>query len=196
MAEIKSTMELVMERAAKMAANAAPVENNEEQTKTGMRIAADYLDGKQQDLVAELGKQKPEDQLAVNKGAVGILLRNVVLPRDEMLEERNGVALRGMTELIQAAGADALTTVCSELQQILQQYGQHKEQVVQQVEEALKGQLQQQAMAKGVDPEKLAATMHPQYHEEMGKVEQDLNGQYTQALDQRKEVILQQLGLN
>ncbi|WP_163336322.1 hypothetical protein [Desulfopila sp. IMCC35008] len=196
MAEIKSTMELVMERAAKMAANAAPVDNNEEQVKTGMRIAADYLDGKLQDLVAELSKQKPEDQLAINKGAVGILLRNVVLPRDEILEERNGVALKGITELIQAAGAGALNTVCSELQQILQQYGQHKEQVVEQVEEALKGQLQQQAMAKGVDPERLTASMHPQYHEEMGKVEQDLNGQYTQALDQRKEVILQQLGLN
>jgi hypothetical protein len=196
MAEIKSTMELVMARAAKMAANAKPVENKEEQEKTGMRIAADYLDKKLQDLVAELGKQKPEDQLAINKGAAGILLRNIVLPRDEMLKERNGIALQGITELIQAAGAGALTSVCSELQQILQQYGKHKEQVVEQVEEALKGQLQQQAMAKGVDPERLTAKMHPQYQEEMGKVEQDLNGQYTQALDQRKEAILQQLGLS
>lgn len=196
MAEIKSTMELVMERAAKMAANAAPVNNDEEQVKTGMKLAADYLDGKHQDIVAELAKQDPATQLPVSKGAAQILLRNIVLPRDEFLAERNNIALQGITAMIQAAGAGALTSICSELQQILQQYNQHKEQVVQQVEDGLKAQLEQQFLSKGVNPDKLTASMHPQYHEEMGKVEQDLNGQYIQALDQRKDAILQQMGMS
>lgn len=196
MAEIKSTMELVMERAARMAENAAPAATDEAQQKTGMRIAAEYLDGKREDIVAELAGQKPEDQLAVNKGAFQILLRNIVLPRDEMLEERNAAALGGVSALLEAAGAGPLAAICQEIEQILQQYNQHKEQVVQQVEDALKAQLEQQFLAKGITPDKLNASMHPQYREEMARVEQDLNGQYIQALDQRKEGILQQLGLS
>lgn len=195
MAEIKSTMELVMERAAKMASKASPATGDEDQIKIGMRLAAEFLNGKLSDLTAELGKQDPKEQLSVFKGAAQTLLRNIVLPRDEMLQERNDVALQGIQALIQSVGASSLTQVCAELQQILQQYGQHKEQVTQQLEEALRAQLEQQYAGKGVDTDQLRASMHPQYQEEMAKMEQDLNGQYNQALDQRKEMILQQSGL-
>ena len=196
MAEIKSTMELVMERAAKMAEKAPAVSSDEDLVKDGMRMAAGFLDGKSSDLIAELSGQDPQNQAALFKGAAQILLRNILLPRDEMIEERNSKALGGVNTLIQAVGAGALSQVCAEIEQILQQYNQHKEQVVTQVEDALKMQLQQQYAEKGIDPEQLTASMHPQYREEMAKMEQDLNGQYTQALDQRKEAILQQLGLS
>ncbi len=196
MAEIKSTMELVMERAAKMADKAPAVSSDEDLVKDGMRMAAGFLDSKSSDLIAELSEQDPQNQAVLLKGATQILLRNILLPRDEMIEERNTRALGGVTALIQAAGVEALSQVCAEIEQILQQYNQHKEQVVGQVEDALKMQLQQQYAEKGVDPEQLTASMHPQYREEMAKMEQDLNSQYTQALDQRKETILQQLGLN
>ena len=196
MAEIKSTMELVMERAAKMAEKAPAVSSDEDLVKDGMRMAAGFLDGKSSDLIAELSGQDPQNQTALFKGAAQILLRNILLPRDEMIEARNSKALGGVTTLLQAVGAEPLSQVCAEIEQILQQYNQHKEQVVSQVEDALKMQLQQQYAEKGVDPEQLTASMHPQYREEMAKMEQDLNGQYTQALDQRKEAILQQLGLS
>lgn len=195
MAEIKSTMDLVMERAAKMASKASPVTGDEDQVKAGMRLAAEFLNGKLEDLSAELGKQAPKEQLPVYKGAAQTLLRNIVLPRDEMLQERNESALQGIQALLQSVGASSLIQVCSELQQLLQQYGQHKEQVVKQLEDALLVQLEQQYTGKGVDTSQLRASMHPQYHEEMAKMEQDLNGQYNQALEQRKEMILQQSGL-
>lgn len=195
MAEIKSTMDLVMERAAKMASKASPVAGDEDQVKAGMRLAAEFLNGKLEDLSAELGKQAPKEQLPVYKGAAQTLLRNIVLPRDEMLQERNESALQGIQALLQSVGASSLIQVCSELQQLLQQYGQHKEQVVKQLEDALLVQLEQQYAGKGVDTSQLRASMHPQYHEEMAKMEQDLNGQYNQALEQRKEMILQQSGL-
>lgn len=195
MAEIKSTMDLVMERAAKMAANSKPVANDEAQVREGMKLAADYLNSTVGDLAAELAGKDAQHQLAYFKGAARTLLRNIVLPRDEFLAERNQLALTGIDQLIRSTGATTLDTVCAELGQILQQYGQHKEQVTKQVEDALRAQLEQQYMGKGVDTSRITATMHPQYQDEMAKMEQDLNGQYNQAMDQRKEMILQQMGL-
>ena len=36
---------------------------------------------------------------------------------------------------------------------------------------------------------------HPQYHEEWAKTSAELNGQYNEALDQRKELIGQRFGI-
>jgi len=195
MAEIKSTMDLVMERMAKMTANSKPVSNDEEYEKAGMRLAADFLNGTFSDLAGELAKQPAEQQKATFKGAASILMRNITLPRDETVRERAEAALNGVMELAGALGVSAVSQTCSELQQILQQYNQHKEQVVQQLEDALRGQLEQQYAAQGVDPGQLRASMHPKYAEEMNRMQQDLNGQYLQAMDQRKDMILEQLGL-
>lgn len=196
MAEIKSTMDLVMERMAKMTANAKPVNQDEDNEKAGMRLAAEYLNQQLPDLVAELTKQPKESQQVVFKGAVQTLLRNVVLPRDEMLQERSDASLSGVIAIADSFGASAVSQVCSELKQILEQYNQHKSQVVEQLEGALMSQLEQQYGAQGADTSKLRASMHPKYSEEMAKMEQDLNNQYIQAMDQRKEMILEQMGLS
>ena len=37
----------------------------------------------------------------------------------------------------------------------------------------------------------LNPALHPQYREELARIQGDLNNQYTQALDQRKELIRQ-----
>ena len=87
MAEIKSTMDMVLERAAKMAAAATPDIEDEDLTRTGMRLAADFLNGKETDLAQLLSKQPPKDQVAIRKGMAQTLLRNIVLPRDEQLQE-------------------------------------------------------------------------------------------------------------
>ena len=123
MAEIKSTMDMVLERAAKMAAAAAPEVENEDLVKTGMRFAADYLNQKETDLAQLLGAQAPQDQVSVRKGMVQTLLRNIVLPRDEQLQESGKIALQGVLSL---GGESAeIQEICQELTQILEQYGQH-----------------------------------------------------------------------
>jgi hypothetical protein len=195
MAEIKSTMDLVMERMAKMTANAKPVTGDEETMKTGMRLAAEFLNEKNGDLVEMLAKYPENQHQAIYRGALQTLLRNVVLPRDEDLRERSELALNGVMAVAGNLGVSAISQVCSELQQILQQYNQHKEQVTRQLEGALKAQLEQQYGGKGVDGSKIRASMHPKYHEEMARMQQELNSQYTQAMQQRKDLILQQLGL-
>ena len=195
MAEIKSTMDLVMERMAKMTANAPEVSSDEETMKRGMRFAADYLNAKLDDLAGALAGENPKAQQAMYRGAVQTLLRNVVLPRDESLKERSDMALNGVMDIAGNLGVPSISQICTELQQILRQYNQHKEQVTAQLEDALKAQLEQQYSGRGVDRGKIRASMHPKYHDEMARMEQELNGQYNNALQQRRDTILQQLGL-
>jgi hypothetical protein len=190
MAEIKSTMEMVLERAAKMAAAAAPEVENEDLVKTGMRFAADYLNQKETDLSQLLGAQAPQEQVSVRKGMVQTLLRNIVLPRDEQLQESGKIALQGVLSL---GGESAeIQETCQELTQILEQYGQHKDQTTQQLEDAIRTQLEQQQASQGQEGQQpVNPAMHPQYREELTKMLTNLNNQYNDAMEQRKEMILQ-----
>jgi hypothetical protein len=118
------------------------------------------------------------------------LLRNIVLPRDEQLQASGKIALRGVLSLGGKSGE--ITSICQELDQILEQYGQHKEQMTQQLEDAIRAQLEQQQRGQGrKDPAPVNPAMHPQYREELAKMLTSLNNQYNDAMKQRKEMILE-----
>lgn len=191
MAEIKSTMDMVLERAAKMAAAAQPEIDNEDLTKTGMRLAAEYLNQPETDLAQLLATQPAQDQVAIRKGMAQTLLRNIVLPRDPELTTSGKKALQGILAL--GGKSSDIQSICQELAQILEQYGQHKEQMTKQLEDAIRAQLEQQQMAhggkKGSSP--VNPAMHPQYREELAKMLTSLNNQYNDAMQQRKEMILE-----
>jgi hypothetical protein len=193
MAEIRSTLDMVLERAAKMAAASTHTSTDEDSSKIGMRLAADFLKNNgEENLRAKLQEQKPEQQRAVMKGMAETLLRNVVLPRDERLRETGELALKAIAELAPGEGA----TICKELVQILNQYKQHKEQLQQQLDDAIRAQLEQKMTEQGRDAGRNIAinpAMHPQYQEEMGRMLTGLNQQYNQALDQRKMLLREKL---
>ena len=196
MAEIRSTMDMVMERAARMAAEA---ENGSEQgdlENQGMRLAASYLSGETKNLMEVLKTQPPEKQMAVRAGMAKTMLRNIVLPRDSQISEQSLISLRGIQEL--SGNSTDIGTICTELNQILEQYGQHREQVKQQFDESIRAQLKMQLQQQGLavdDDMALNPSMHPQYQEEWAKTSAELNGQYNEALDQRKELIGQRFGI-
>ncbi len=183
-------MDMVLERAAKMAAAAPADSSNEEQVRIGMRLAAEYLKGKEIHLGKEIDSHSAQNQSEVRKGMAQTLLRNVVLPRDEQLQEAGQKALAGIASLV--GKNKEIAAVCDELKQILEQYNHHKEQATQQLEDAIKSQLQQQQVANGQGGQSnFNPAMHPQYREELSRMLTGLNGQYTDAMDQRKDIILQ-----
>lgn len=186
---------MVLERAAKMAEDAPADTSNEDTVKTGMRLAAEFMSGKESNLVDALAAQPPENQVDVRKGMARTLLRNVVLPRDEHLQATGKLALQGITAL--SGNSGDILAICNELSQILEQYGQHKEQTTQQLDDAIRAQLQQQMVAQGQEVHgTINPAMHPQYAEELSKVLSNLNTQYNDALDQRKEAILQRFSIS
>ncbi len=192
MAEIKSTLEMVLERAAKMAASATTDTDNENLIKAGMRLGATFLSDNSTDLPQELDKHSETDRKQVLEGITKTLLRNIVLPREEQLQESGKAALQGL--ILLAKSTKEIQTICQELEQILEQYGQHKEQTTKQLDDAIRAQLEQQQAAGGQqDQGPVNPAMHPQYKEELAKMLTSLNNQYNEALDQRKQMILQYL---
>ncbi|HBT96564.1 MAG TPA: hypothetical protein DEB25_02425 [Desulfobulbaceae bacterium] len=192
MAEIKSTLDMVLARAARIAAESDAQEDSGEDTvKEGMRLAAGFLNQPDGDsLAAMLSGQNTDRQAALRQGMARALLRNIVLPRDEALKERSELAIKGILDLMAEKSGAAVTGACSELGQLLDQYSKHKAQMTKQLEDLLLNQLEQQYTARGLQPPaRLTAAMNPKYKDELARMLLDLNSQYDQAMDQRKEII-------
>lgn len=190
MAEIRSTIDMVMERAARMAAESKEDTKGETAVREGMRLAAEHLQQEEGDL-ATLEKQKPEDRKAILQGMMETLLRNIVLPRDQMLLQ---TSMKALDAVVKIAPGD-VTAACTELQQLLSQYSQHKEQMKNQLDDAIRSQLEQKLAQQGTqltEEMSINPAMHPQYKEELERMITGLNGQYNEALDQRKALIRQQ----
>ena len=190
MAEIRSTMDMVMERAAKMAAESKSDAPDDSVMREGMRMAAEFLNAPEGNLLDVLQAQPQEKQAQLIRGVTDTLLRNIVLPRDDFLLEGGMRALPAIAEIVPGEGR----ATCQELQQILNQYSQHKEQMKGQLDDAIRRQLQQRLAQQGAqlsDDVSINPAMHPQYKEELENMLSNLNGQYNEALDQRKEMLRQ-----
>ena len=190
MAEIKSTMELVMERLAAMDIAAAPDELlADEKKKEGMRLAAAFLRGEEVSLTAVLAEQPEAVRKALITGQVQAFLRNIILPRDE---EQQVLAERAMLGLLTVGHADEeLVPVFGELKSVLDRYREHRNQLRQQLQEQFSQHLQQ-AGGKGVQarPEQ-----HSKYQEEWQRATAELDNQYGRALAQYKELVQKRLTL-
>ena len=147
MAEIKSTMQMVLERAARMEQQSTSSPLSMDKTKEGMRLAASYMNDTESDLIQLLEQQQAEEQQSIRGGMVQTLLRNILLPRDEALQATSKKALAGLLAI--SSGQEQIATTCAELVQIIEQYGQHKDQTTEQLETALCNQIQQQRSARG-----------------------------------------------
>ncbi|MCL7486868.1 MAG: hypothetical protein M8357_01665 [Desulfobulbaceae bacterium] len=194
MAEIKSTMDLVMERAARIGSASSEELRLEEARKKGIEVAVAYLDGDLEDPLAAITNQESSVQVGVLQGMTETILRNIFLPRDEIQQERALKAVNGIMKI--EGGSGEIASICKELTNILRGYMQHREQ--------LRGQLEEQVMAQyenllAQQPEmqrqgiRIDPTRQPRFQEEWNRVEAELNSQYTKALDQFKQQIGQRL---
>ncbi len=192
MAEIRSTLEMVLERAARLEAEAGDSLSKDEKKQEGMRLAAQYMRGEEVDFDTLLTRPEEERTLLV-EGALTALLRNITLPRDEDDQAGADQAMQGMLHL----GQDPqLQAVLAEMKKILSQYLQHKEQLHGQLEEQFAQQMGQLEKSVGQQTGvqvKLEPSQHPQFAEEWQKVMVQLNEQYGQALHQHKSYVQQLL---
>ncbi len=191
MAEIKSTMEKVMERLAAMDIAAAPDELlADEKKKEGMRLAAAFLRGEEVDLAGLLADQSEAVRRALVAGQVQALLRNIVLPREEAQQKQ---AERAMLGLLTVGHADAeLTQVFGELKTVLDRYLGQRNQIRQQLQDYFSQQLGQ-LQAKGGMGMKIRPEQHPKYQEEWQRAMGELDNQYGRALVQYKELVQKRL---
>lgn len=195
MTEIRSTMDLVLERAARMGKASADELEQEDTRKQGMKLAAAFLDSKIDNLMNSLSELPGEKQMAVRQGMVEVLLRNIFLPRGETAKERTDRAAKGVIEL--GGGAGDLSSICAEMQHILGQYNQHREQLKTQLEEQVKVQYEQLLAqqrdgmpGESANPE---LALQAKIKEEWTRLETELSDQYNQALEQHKSTLKERL---
>ncbi len=191
MAEIRSTMEMVLERAAKLEAQANDNLSEETKTQDGMRLGASFMREDDFDIRAALDKPQGEKTLLV-KGALTVFLRNIQLPRDEDDSPTLEKAMRG---ILQLGESSELVSLLGEAKKITEQYEQHKQQIRTQLEEqftqqiAMMQQQQGQSGTAGLDP-----ANHPKFIEEWQKITLQLQEQYGEALTKHKGFIEQVVG--
>jgi hypothetical protein len=189
MAEIKSTLEKVMERAASMGRATQEEIATEERVKDGMRMGADYLRGEDVDFSNAL--EQTTSSVLVKRGLVQAFLRNITLPRDDE-QQRAERAMQGLLAL--GKGSGDLLSIFKDMKGILDHYQQHKKEILQQLEDAFRQQMEQalaqQAGQAGLGM-KVDPTRHPKFQEEWSRVKSELDTQYNQALNQHKDLVAQ-----
>jgi hypothetical protein len=195
MAEIKSTMEKVMERLATMGPVSGQEIDADEILKQGMRFAAQYMRGEINEFQTALAESQEAKRALLLKGIAQVLLRNIVLPRDADQQD----AEKGMQGLLELGkGNRELLEVLGETKKILDRFLEHKQQLRQQLESAIRQQLEQAMAQQGIPnnlPIKIDPSMHPKYQEEWGRIQNELQEQYSRALNQYKEAVVNILGV-
>ena len=197
MAEIKSTMDMVLERAARMTAGAEAGDYlGEEQLKEGMRLGAAYMRGEGVGLGERLAALPEAEKGPMRKGAVQSLLRNIFLAREPEKQELAEKAMHGLVEVGQGDGE--LLKILAEMKKILDGYRQHGEQLKEQLEAQFSQQmaLMEQNLAKQTGQAmKLQPSQHPKFQEEWARIQGQLNEQYGKALQQLKDLVENHLAM-
>lgn len=200
MAEIKSTMDMVLARAAAMSAAATTASGGQDLLQDGMRLGAAYLRKEVEDLGLALGKPPEADRSSLRLGFIQTMLRNIVLPRSE--EQSSDQAIQGLIEAGKAkygldlAANGELVRVLSELKGLLDHYLEHRRQLEQQLKDNFAMQLAHMEEAMGQKAgrsAKIDPTRHPKFQEEWLRLQGDLNEQYGNAIAQHKEFVRERL---
>lgn len=190
MAEIKSALELALEKAERYGRATKEELTREQFRDQGRQLAVDFLkDGG--DLHAALSSLPAAAQVEARTAIKEVLLRNIALPRNGEMDPRMAQALEGL--LLVAQNRKAMDRLRAELEQILQNFLQVRNNAYQQlrarfgagigqIERALEAQMRQKVK---VEVEHL-----PQFQEEWRRFQGQLLDQFEPMLEACKERML------
>ena len=190
MGDIKSALELAMEKIERLGKATDEERLKWKYVPEGERLAARYL---KQDcnLVVELSQYEETAGRYIIEGAGDILIRNINLPKDDLAKRNNKRAMDGLKNL--KGDKVAVENVYSKMRRIFNHYIEQGEQQRKQAYESLKAEFEakvQQAVQQQlgslmrirIDVEK-----QPQFQEEWRKMQTQLDSQYLKLLDEYKQ---------
>jgi hypothetical protein len=190
-AEIKSALELALEKAEQYG-RASKEDLLEDKVKEqGRHWAVQYLKEEEVDLDKELAALPPEVQPAARLAMKKVFLRNITLPKEETVDARQQRALEGM--MMTATNKKAMTRLKQELEQFWQQFLMARNTAYQQLKNrfmqslgnytrALEAQLKTKV---SLDVDHL-----PEFQQEWRKFEANLLSQFEPVLEDRKQQML------
>jgi hypothetical protein len=193
MDEMKSAFERAMERAESLGKASEEDLRRWKYLPEGEKLAAKYLIN-ECDLVVEIGRYDDDARQLVSEGAQGILVKNIVLPRNELAKKATKKAMEAIKEL--KRDKVSLENVYTKLRRIFNHYEQEGEQQRRQAYEAVKANveakmrqaLQQQLGASA--PARIDVESQPQFQQELRQALAQLESQYLTLLDEYRQEIL------
>lgn len=191
MAEIKSALEIALERAeqyGRASKEELAASRFEEQ---GRQVAVQYLkDGG--DLEAELARLPQEAQASARLAVKEVLVRNIVLPRNGELDPRLHQALDGL--ILAAQNKKSMARLKAEVEQLLDNFLQVRNSAQQQLKARFSqgvGQMQRAMEAKTGQKMRLEVEHLPQFQEEWRRFHGSLMDQFEPMLEGYKDRMLQ-----
>jgi len=193
MDDIKSAFEIAMEKV-----EALDKATDEERLRwkyipEGEELAVKYL--KQNcNLVVELGKYEENIVQYVSNGASDILIRNLNLPKNDVVKSTNRKIMEGLKTL--KSDKVSVENVFSKIRRIFDHYVEQGEQQRKKAYEVLKTEFeakfqqaiqQQKGSMMGL---KINVEGHPQFQEEWLKTESQLDAQYLKHLNEYRQELL------
>ncbi len=186
MAEIKSALELALEKAERLGRATKEELLQEQYHDKGRQLAVQYLK-EEGDLEEGLAKLPPEGRETTIQAIKEVLLRNIALPRDQSLDPRVTLALKGM--LVVASNKKGMTRLKEEVQQLLENYLMARNSALQQLKASFAQQVASVTRALEAQyGQKLRVEVEhlPQFQEEWRKFETNLIQQFEPILEDRK----------
>jgi len=190
LAEIKSALELALEKAEKYGRASKEDLTRDGYRDRGRQLAVNFLKNGV-DLDAALTGLPPAAQPEARVAVKEVLLRNIILPRDGEIDPRMAHALEGL--LLVAQDRKAMARLKAELDQILQNYLQVRTNAQQQLKARFGagiGQMQRAMEAQMRQKVKLEVEQLPQFQEEWRNFQGQLLAQFEPMLEACKERML------
>lgn len=190
MDEIKSALEIAMEKIEKLGEATAEERLGWKYIPEGEKLAAGYLK-EDCDLAAELSKYGEKERKYATEGAANILIRNINLPKNDITKKSNRRIMDGLKEL--KSDKISVENVYSKIRRIFSHYAEQGEQQRKQAYEALKVDFEakiQQAVQQQMGSSagiKVDVESQPQFQEEWLKIQAQMDSQYAKLLDEYKQ---------
>ena len=190
MGDIKSAIEIAMEKVEGLGRATDEERLKWEYVPEGERLAARYL---KQDcnLVAELSQYEEKIKKYVIQGVADILIRNINLPKNNLVKRTNKKAMDGL-KIVKSDKA-SVENVYSKIRRIFEHYVGQGEQQKKQAYESLKAEFEarikqaiQQQLGSFVGI-RIDVERQPQFQEEWHKLLIQLDSQYVMLLDEYKQ---------
>jgi hypothetical protein len=191
MAEIRSALEIAMEKANRLGAADKNEAAAEALFNKGRRLAARYMNGEEKDLQTGLKDIKKDDLAHVINGTTEVLLRNMTLPRNK---DQWPLIKRAFSGIVALKGSP-VKEIIAQIEQLFKTYELTRTRYYDQLKAQMQGRLSglQQSVAKqygaaaaaSIDIEAL-----PEFQNEWSKMSSEINGQFDHHLQQLKSQLI------
>ncbi len=193
MAEIKSALEIALEKADKLGKLDKSKIEEQKWIDEGKKRAAKYLNNPEQtDLSSLLADAPPQQIQKILQGVMDVLLRNIILPREEEQWTLIKKAMNGIRTVKGSTADQAL----AQIEQLLHAYQQTRNQYFEQIKAQMQGRLGdlKQAVAQQYGmgmAEQLDVEAIPEFQQEWARISSEIQSQFEQQLHPLKEYLRQ-----